>query len=115
MVNLISNLLAVVLLAAVATVSAAREGAFQMVASHARPAGCHQHDTAPVPQPVSYRCCQSGHDSAILQISFTSELASALIAVGHSIHVPVPTFAQPRFPSLATSSADPPDINPLRV
>ena len=41
-----------------------------MVMAPARPAACHQHEGAlPSPQPVSYRCCQSGHDSAIVQSS----------------------------------------------
>ena len=30
-----------------------------MAALHERPAGCHQHGSVPLPQPVSYRCCQS--------------------------------------------------------
>jgi hypothetical protein len=116
MIKLGSNLLAVVLVTVMATVSVAGQGAPLMVAAHPRPAGCHQHGTAPVPQPVSYHCCQSGHDSAILQISLTSQLDSAgVTAVGHSLHIQVPDFTHQSLRTLATSSADPPDITPLRI
>jgi len=116
MVKLGSNLLAVVLVTMMATVSVAGQDASLMVAAHQRPAGCHQHGTAPVPQPVSYRCCQNGHDPAILQISLTSQLDCAgVTAAGHSLHIQVPDFTHQSLRSLATSSADPPGITPLRI
>src|SRR5580704_19674558 len=34
------------------------------------PAGCHRHSgKVPAPAPVSYRCCQTGHGSILLQES----------------------------------------------
>jgi hypothetical protein len=114
--RLSSNLLAAVLLATIATVSVAGQDVSLMVAAQARPAGCHQHGTAPVPQPVSYRCCQSGHDFAILQVSLSSHLDSACVAVfGPLLDTPAPIFTLQSLPGVATSSADPPDIAPLRV
>jgi hypothetical protein len=33
-----------------------------------RTAGCHEHHSPlPSPEPVSHKCCQTGHDAAILQ------------------------------------------------
>jgi hypothetical protein len=53
-----------------------RTGASQ----HDRLASCHEHGrTAPVPQPVSYRCCVAGHDMALVQGSVV--VAPALGAI----------------------------------
>ena len=69
--------LAILLLAVMIVVPLAGQDVSAMMAP-ARPAACHQHEGAPPsPQPVSYRCCQSGHDSAILQSAFWSQLDSA--------------------------------------
>jgi hypothetical protein len=111
-----SNLLVVLLAAVVATASPFGQEASPMPAVHEQPAGCHQHGTAPSPQPVSYRCCQSGHDSAILQISFTSQLDTAdLTSPIELIEVMTPDITHPSIRHLANSSADPPGITPLRV
>jgi hypothetical protein len=116
MVKLGSKWFAVLLLATTATVSVAGRDTSPMVAVHERPAGCHQHGTAPVPQPVSYRCCQSGHDSAILQASFTSQLDSAdLTSFAELSQILMPTSSHQNPRNLATSSTDPPDTTPLRV
>ena len=86
-----------------------------MQASHEQPAGCHRHGAVPVPQPVNYRCCQAGHDIAILQFSFSSQpdftdlapqVEQASILVLNILHKALHN---------APSSADPPGIAPLRV
>ena len=78
--------------------------------------GCHQHDTTPVPQPVSYRCCQSGHNSAILQNSMTSELgALALVPAAQSKPNLPAAFAEHSLLNLTVSSPDPPDLIALRI
>jgi hypothetical protein len=107
------KVLAVLLLAAMATVVVAgQEGPLMVVA--ARPAGCHQHGAKPpVSAPVSYRCCQSGHDSAILQTLLTPQLSGFSTSV--SIPVPIPVATQRCLHSLMISSSDPPDTIPLRV
>jgi hypothetical protein len=112
-----SSILAVVLLGALATVSVAGQGEPLMTLGQAPPASCHQHGPTPVSQPVSYRCCQSGHDSALLQISFAAQPDSGDLTAGRPIHSLVPTVNnRGQSPgNLATSSADPPDITPLRV
>ena len=80
-------------------------------------ARCHQHShKAPSPQPRSYVCCLSGHDTAIIQAStivgpsydgqvvgagFEPHIASARVSVGG----PLPS----------TSPGDPPVIPALRI
>jgi hypothetical protein len=117
MTKLSSSILSAVLLSALVTLSITGPDASLMIAAQAPAAGCHQHVPAPVSQPVSYRCCQSGHDSALLQISFTVQLDSADLTAGHPILIPVPAFhvRGQSTSDLATSSSDPPNITPLRV
>lgn len=70
--RVISNLLVLLLLVAVVGLSVAGQTA-AMTASE-KPAGCHHHgkpDSAPQP---AYQCCQSGHNSAILQASHSPDL-----------------------------------------
>ena len=111
-----SNLLTMLLLTVMATTSLTGQGTSPMLAAHEGPAGCHQHGPARVPQPVSYRCCQSGHDSAILQASFTSQPDSAdLISHVELSQDLIPNAAHQTLRILAFSSADPPDTTPLRV
>jgi hypothetical protein len=111
-----SNSLVMLLLAVIATVPLIGQGTSLMPAVHERPADCHQHGTAPVPQPVSYRCCQSGHDSAILQNSSASQPEPAdLTSPVELSEVLIPNIAHQSLRHPVTLSADPPDITPLRV
>ena len=109
-----SKVLTVLLLTAMATVPVVgQEGPLMMVVA-APLAGCHQHGAKPLaPAPVSYRCCQSGHDSAILQTLFTPQLSG--FSTGVSIPVPIPVATQRCLHSLMISSSDPPRTIPLRV
>jgi len=93
----------------------ARQDVSAMMAS-ARPAGCRQHEGAlPLPQPVSYRCCQSGHDAAILQSSPASaDSADVATPVMRSDSFALPAALQ-IVRQVATSSADPPHLTPLRI
>jgi len=110
------NWLAIPLLAVMIVVPLAGQDASVMTAT-ARPAACHQHDGAPPsPQPVSYRCCQSGHDSAILQSALWSQLDSS--------DQPVPverariftlSSTLPIVRQVSASSADPPGLTALRI
>src|SRR5580765_3397927 len=110
-----SKILAVWLLTLIATISAAGQEDHMMMAP-VRPAGCHQHGAkAPASVPVSYRCCQGGHDSAILQTSSAAQLSSTPLATGDAIPAPIIVPIQlwvhrPKF-----SSPDPPHTIPLRV
>lgn len=111
------KILAVLLLTAMAAVSGAVRQELPMAAMEARPAGCHQHGAKPpAPTPVSYRCCQSGHDSAIVLTRFATQLSSAQLACGGGL-VPA-SFSIPAkssFNPLIIASSDPPPTIPLRV
>jgi len=117
MIKLSSRILPVVLFSALVTLSTTGPDASLMLAAQTRPAGCHQHSPAPVSQPVSYRCCQSGHDSPLVQASFAAQLDSRDLSASHPFCIPVPAFHdRGQVPhSLTTSSSDPPSITPLRV
>ena len=110
------NWLAILLLAVMIVVPLAGQDVSAMMAP-ARPAACHQHEGAlPAPQPVSYRCCQSGHDSAILQSAPASQLDSADLSAPverTGIFAPPSTVQIVR--QVATSSADPPSLTALRI
>ena len=110
-----SKILAVWLLALIATLSAAGQEDHMMPAL-ARPAGCHQHGAKlPASVPVSYRCCQGGHDSAILQTSSAVQLSSNLLATGDAMPAPIIVPIQIWVHSPKISSPDPPHTIPLRV
>ena len=82
---------------------------------HERPAACHQHGSVPLPQPVSYRCCQAGHDFAILQVSVSSQPdLTEPVSYVRVAQIPVRNIFHKTLP-IAASSADPPDIAPLRI
>jgi hypothetical protein len=117
MTKLSSSLLSAVLLSALVTLSIAGPDASLMIAAQAPAAGCHQHSPAPVSQPVSYRCCQGGHDSALLQISPAVPTDSVALTVGLPIRIPVPAFHIRGHSQrdLETSSSDPPNTTQLRV
>jgi hypothetical protein len=125
MAKLSSSLVAVLLLTAVAAVSLAAEEPSLMGAAPVRPVGCHQHGatphgatqdgaTPPASAPVSYRCCQLGHNSAVLQNSLTSQ-PSLVVTTSDSTLAAI-VFATPTgVRSLTVSSPDPPHTIPLRV
>ena len=109
-----SNMLMLLLVTAIVTVPLLGQET-PMFALHERPAGCHQHGAVPLPQPVSYSCCQAGHDFAILQFSFSSQPDSAEpVSYMRLAQIPVRTIFHKAL-QIASSSADPPDIAPLRV
>ena len=83
--------------------------------SHESPGGCHEQGRKnPVQSPVSYVCCLSGHDPAILPSSLllpslqTTTVTPVLELLVHVSSVPV-------LESLRVSSGDPPRVLPLRV
>jgi hypothetical protein len=69
-----SQLLALFLLLGLTAVWLPGQAASPMQAQTVPEAGCHQHGAKPpVPAPSNYRCCQLGHNSAILQSSLTAQ------------------------------------------
>lgn len=111
------KLLAVSLLTASFAVSVSGQDASRMTGAQAQPAPCHhQGSNAPHPEPVSYRCCQSGHNSAILQAPLDSSLYFAGTTPGtHFPNALIVNSSRQSLVELPTSSGDPPDITPLRV
>src|SRR5438552_8647500 len=104
--------LVILLLTTMATLPVAGNVTSVAMVSRPRPAACHQHGSSvPHRQPVSYRCCQSGHDTAILQSSSASHLNSFDLAAPSEpspISLPTAPLQNPR--NLTTSSPDPPDL-----
>jgi hypothetical protein len=115
MARLKSNWLAILLLAMSVPVSLTGQVMSPMIAAAERPAGCHQHGSVPAHQPGSYRCCQSGHDSAILQIPLTAQLDSADLPSPVEVSPVLAIHLRPRLHNLTVSSPDPPLNLPLRV
>jgi hypothetical protein len=112
----ISKWMAVMLLSVISAAAAVGPDPALMSVTQSQPAGCHHHGGAPSSGPVSYRCCQSGHDSAILQSSLGSQLDSAdLTSAADSSQNKTPTITHRNLRKLALPSADPPETTPLRI
>jgi hypothetical protein len=89
---------------------------FSMPAPHQAPAGCHEHARrAPSPEPVSYQCCQTGHNAAVLT---NAPNARPLFFVSEALAPETFLFSAigiDGFCQLLTSSSSPPGSTPLRV
>ena len=113
------KLLAFLLLAAISAVSAAGQDPSWMTAAQAqaRPAPCHHQGPAtPHPEPVSYRCCQSGHNFATPQGVLDSSLYFVNVTLrGEFPNALIVNSSRQRLLELPIASTDPPDITPLRV
>jgi hypothetical protein len=74
MVRSISRVIAVLLLGTMLASPYLGTMAFGLTANpSAAPAGCHSHGRrVPPPQPVSYKCCATGHQHAIPGTSFSA-------------------------------------------
>jgi hypothetical protein len=81
-----------------------------------RDAGCHEHGKPADSAPVSYRCCQSGHDSALVQTagSGPQDLCVSFVAVRGCEPLPVRDESIASF-HLAINAGEPPGVSPLRI
>jgi hypothetical protein len=87
-----SQVVGVLLVAAVAASSAGAQALMLPAAQNTHPAGCHGHALpAPAPMPLSYQCCIAGHNHAI-----PASLFSGLTLLPHFGSAP---------------NADPPDVS----
>jgi hypothetical protein len=112
----VSILLVMLLVSLIATAPLVGQVTSAMPITPERPASCHQHGTSPAPQPVSYRCCQSGHDSAMLQVSFISQpQLSDLTSHFELSEILISSLTRQSLRDVTPSSADPPNTTPLRV
>ena len=78
-------------------------------------AGCHgSHHGVPPPAPVNYRCCQAGHNAAILQSASTPGPPFVYFA---AVELAVPVAARTLDASSVslTFSIDPSRLTPLRI
>ncbi len=90
-----------------------------------RSAGCHAHGGqslpdsqlphSPSPMPVSYQCCLTGHDAAVVQASDSPQLSVEYASVHPQIE---PALTANFLSALEVSTAlaaDPPSTTPLRI
>src|SRR2546428_4612989 len=110
------KILAIFLLAAV-TATCFGAQALSLSPRNTRTPGCHEH-SSPIrsPQPVSHKCCQSGHDAAILQEPAKVRPSSACVwLVADRPELLIPPHSAESFSNPLTSSSSPPTIAPLRI
>jgi hypothetical protein len=87
------------------------------VTSGSHTTGCHGHQgEMPSPAPASYECCRAGHDSAILQGSFSLRPSIVLMSIATEFKMPLPS-ADPTYGlhSRASASGGMPERIPLRI
>jgi len=85
-----------------------------------RPAGCHAHGgqslpLSPLPAPVSYQCCLTGHDAAVVPDSISPQPPAQCAAVHRQIEPLLTGYFLGDFEVSMIPSADPPGITPLRI
>jgi hypothetical protein len=111
-----SKVLVVVLILGLATVWLPWQDTQAMHAEAVPAAGCHQHGAKPpAPMPSSYRCCQVGHNSALLQSAANTQLPIVAEASEDSRPAPVVISTRNDLFSGTILSPDPPHTIPLRL
>jgi len=77
---------------------------------------CHQHGKpAPVPGPVSHRCCQSGHDPAMVRTLQKGPCFASTTRICNFSETLTTTFLNQIRQSALRQSGGPPRLSPLRV
>ncbi len=83
--------------------------------SNERSGGCHgRGHQNPVPSPVNYSCCLTGHDHAIVTTSFALPSLQTTTATA-TLELMAQVSSVPVLESQKVSSGDPPLILPLRI
>lgn len=99
-------------------VAARSPAALAVVSGHSLPAAapsCHQHSSkAPAPGPVSFQCCVSGHQAAIILLLFEIQ-PPQVTASTFTLATYMPSGAETLTAILVSLSGDPPGIVPLRI
>jgi len=110
-----SSVLAVLLVLGLATVLLPWQETGTMHAGTVPAGGCQQQGaTSPAPTP-SYRCCQVGHNSALLQIAANPRPPLVVGVAVHRLPAALVISTRNDSDSAAVSSPDPPRTIPLRV
>jgi hypothetical protein len=85
---------------------------------HERPASCHEDARKiPAPEPISHRCCQIGHQPAILHASSSDsqELPLRILPAPDHVDPELNIAALESFPNPLIPTGDPPTLAPLRI
>jgi hypothetical protein len=115
----LSKTLAVLLLGALTAGSAATQLFPAISAPRERPTSCHEDGRkVPAPQPASHRCCQIGHQPAILQQAFSTDsgrLPARILPRMEIVEPALAMIALDIIPNLLIPTGDPPGLAPLRI
>ncbi len=113
----ISKAYAFLLLAAMTVGSTAVQIPVSTGIVHERPASCHEDARKiPAPEPISHRCCQIGHQPAILHDSPTdSQRLPLCVLPAPDYGEPTPDMALESFPNPLIPTGDPPTLARLRI
>jgi hypothetical protein len=84
------------------------------------PAGCHGHGGtalphSPLPAPVNYQCCLTGHDAAVVQASPFAQPSAQCTRATLRVEFALTRRLFGGFEMSIVHSADPPGITPLRI
>jgi hypothetical protein len=96
------------------------------LATPAQPiAGCHahggttlpdsRHSHSPRPTPVSYQCCLTGHDAAVLQTSHSPQPSAQCSFATLQVETALMAYSLGGLDFLMVLSANPPGSTPLRI
>lgn len=77
-------------------------------------AGCDEHNGNPPSQPVSFICCQGGHDTAVVQRAFSVDRCLSQLSLTSNFLSPA-SAAEPSMVFQPVSSGSPPALVRLRV
>jgi hypothetical protein len=105
----------VMFVAAAVVVGTLTAGAMPHRDSAVQDAGCHSHHKTP-DAPITYQCCQNGHDSALVQ-SAEAGLHGLILVSTCALSFEPPRTQTPisRTCSTEYDSGEPPGISPLRI
>ncbi|MBZ5573243.1 MAG: hypothetical protein LAO09_15340 [Acidobacteriia bacterium] len=82
---------------------------------HKPPAGCHEHgQKAPSSAPVTYQCCATGHNAAVLQQALDLGALMPVSRVPEATSQPSTGISPGSLPQLFSADS-PPDLTPLRI
>jgi hypothetical protein len=85
---------------------------------HERPASCHEDARKiPAPGPISHRCCQIGHQPAILHASSSDsqQLPLRILPTPDHVDPALNIAALESSPNALIPTGDPPTLAPLRI